>query len=324
MILICIFTILIIPGIICDIDIECESQKMDFDEVKEIDTCIPASFLTPNETESAKITNGNVNIQGFYVKNSNSTYIPHGLSTSLPSLKYFVFKESKLTQISMDSLKNLNDLIEVNFYRNFLTKIENGIFLDNQKLQKIILSDNKIKNIDNCTFSGLKDLQEVHLNDNELTTLEPGLFLDNHNLTVIKLQMNAIKKLPVSLFHGLSKLNTVTLDYNELTTLPDRMFVDCEKLEVFTVSYNLIKIIGAENLNIFESLKNFQIDNNECTESSETNDWEKYKENCKATCEIQIEWLLEELKGIRDDIKCLNVIDVAPKSTTDASSTILE
>ncbi|KAL7015188.1 hypothetical protein ACKWTF_016330 [Chironomus riparius] len=325
MLCISLFTILVIPSILCNVNITCEIKDIEFETGTRTKTCMPSSFVIQNDTEIVNITNGNENIQGFYVENSKSDLTPLGLSTSFPALKYFIFKKSTLTKISQNSLKNLQELIEVNLYKNLLTKIEAGTFSDNQKLQKINLSFNKIKFIDPCAFSGLYNLQELHLNDNELKTIETGLFQNNQNLLVIKLQMNGIERLPVTLFHGLNKLNTVSLDYNELQAIPDRMFVDNEDLKMFTVSSNSIRIIGAEVRNTLEALDVFKIDNNNCIDNSESyEDFSLSRTSldgkCEATCEDYKNWLELEINENRNLVKC-EKIDTT--TTTLASTTTL-
>jgi len=276
---------------------------MEFNQTKDIKTCIPEPFIVESETDYAQLAAVDTDCEAFFVENLNSSHLPLGLSNFLPLLKIYLFKESNLIEIHQDSLKDLTNLVEVSFYKNSLTKVAAGIFRDNKLLRKISFGANKIKSIDADTFKGLKELREIYLNDNELEVLDAELFRDNQQLFVIDLELNKLKMLPMTIFHGLSNLNSLNLNNNNLEALPGRIFNENVSLKILTFYFNQIIKTDIQDMVFFESLDTIDVLENTCTsklryipEISELK--EIFDKNCKVEWEDKYKWLLKENEEI--------------------------
>ncbi|XP_070495533.1 leucine-rich repeat-containing protein 15-like [Chironomus tepperi] len=274
---------------------------MEFNHTKDIKTCIPEPFIVQQPTDYAQLSAPDVDCHAFYVKNSNSSYLPLGLSTFLPSLKIFLFKDSNLTEIHRDSLVNLTQLVEVSFYKNLLTKIESEIFRDNKKLKKINFNSNAIESIDVDAFKGLKDLREIYLNGNELAELNSELFRDNHQLIVINLELNKLKALPMTIFNGLTSLTSLNLNYNDLEALPGRLFKDNLNLKILKFSQNLITKTDIQKMDFYDNLDSIDAYRNPCTRElryvSDISDLgELLDVMCSVECEDRNNWLIKEIE----------------------------
>lgn len=268
-------------------------------QIESIDTCVPNNFTSLTSNDEA-IFNKPLQLTSILIENSLSTFLPTNLSNFLPLLKFFTFVESNLQEITENSLKQLTELVELNLRRNKIEKIDENSFTDLTNLQKLFLDANKISQLDNNTFGPLMNLEEIHLNDNSLEEISPKLFQNNKKLRSINLEMNQLKTLPATIFSGLKDLSEIVLDHNQIEEIPNRIFNDNKKLRILTISYNQINVIGEQNFEIFENLDKHDFLENPCLmDLTWGYDIEEMKqlaeENCKATCENDRKWLMDEI-----------------------------
>ena len=129
------------------------------------------------------------NINGIWIYDTNTKYIPEGLG--------FLF--------------NLTALLVQN---SNLIEIKAGNFLGMQNLEYLSLYDNKITSVPSDAFSTRTKLRYLSLAHNQIEVVPSNLFSNNMNLENIDLNNNQIKYIGSGVFDQLKKLKVVFLNYN--------------------------------------------------------------------------------------------------------------
>lgn len=204
---------------------------------------------------------------------------------TLVSIGEDAFKDCALKKLILpDSVKEIgkeaffrNDEIEEIKFSKGLTKLENQLFLNNNKIKKITIPEN-ITYIGYETFYGWKALEEITLHDN-IEFLEEGAFRYCENLKEINIPKK-VTTISKSLFEGCKSLVNIELD-ERITDIGASAFEGCESLQNINIPKNIIKL----NDNLFNrcySLSSIDIP------ESVTEIGVSVFENCKKLKEIKL------------------------------------
>lgn len=190
-------------------------------------------------------------------KNTAVTNVPNGLSSELQVLdlsnnyvpeiqsnefvaanlrnlhKLFI-KNSTLKQLTRDSLKGLEILIELDLSFNLLKVLPRSVFNSLVKLRALMLNNNKIELLEDGLFRNLKFLHKIELKENALIKIESKAFYNLPVLTQIYLDGNRLNVLKRDCFHHLEKLTSLSLKLN-----PWNCTCELKQFRDFTFERNL-------------------------------------------------------------------------------------
>lgn len=170
-------------------------------------------------------------------KNTALTWIPTNLSTeiqvldlsnnflasinanefaaaNLRNLHKLFIRNATLKQISRDSLKGLEILIELDLSFNLLQVLPRNIFNNLVKLRVLMLNNNKLERLEDGLFRNLRFLHKIELKENQLVRIETKAFFNLPMLTQIYLDGNQLTLLHRESFHHLDKLTGLSLKQN--------------------------------------------------------------------------------------------------------------
>lgn len=98
-----------------------------------------------------------------------------------------------LTELNIDALQQLTNLIELDLAQNELSILPTDSLLHCPILRKLILSNNKITKIPNSAFNKLTQLQTIDFSANGIELIEPGAFYGLKNLKQLYLHDNKLR-----------------------------------------------------------------------------------------------------------------------------------
>lgn len=98
-----------------------------------------------------------------------------------------------LTELNVDALQQLTNLIELDLAQNELSTLPTDSLLHCPILRKLILSNNKITKIPNSAFNKLTQLQTIDFSVNGIELIEPGAFYGLKNLKQLYLHDNKLR-----------------------------------------------------------------------------------------------------------------------------------
>ena len=164
----------------------------------------------------------------------------------LANLKNLDFSNNKLTQLP-DELKNLKELMTINFSGNELTSL---FPLDEMsKLAVLDISRNKFKTLLDTTadLSKLENLSHINASFNELTELSENL-VDLPAIKIFNLENNQLTQVPANLCQCL-KLKDLLLKTNKLKDNRLKKLVEHDKVNLRSVIDYLERIYVEESKN---------------------------------------------------------------------------
>jgi Leucine-rich repeat (LRR) protein len=150
--------------------------------------------------------------------------LPENLDKIFPQLTDLVVKNTSLTSLSQNDLKNLKNLNSADFNENDIKYIERSTFANLKNLQKIIFRRNNLRHIDEFAFDGSNNLIELDLSENKLTDFTHEMMENLPNLRILKIKDNKLHTIHENLFKSNSKLYEIHLDGNNLRTIDSNTF----------------------------------------------------------------------------------------------------
>lgn len=221
-------------------------------------------------------------VTALLVRDKVIKFLPTNFANFFPQLIRLEAKNSSLTAVTRETLKDLKDL------------------------QHLILAFNSIDNLPSDVFKDLIELEDLRLSGNRLAKLHPKLFTTNTKLEILLFDNNVISSIHENLFKDLIELKEIHLENNQIEELRESTFESNSKLKVIDVSNNKLKWIGAKLLSPMNSPSTFSFTNNECiTEAYKTVDElsEIFENSCFPPYLKRFTEEIEELKNAESTLK---------------------
>ncbi|KAJ6639752.1 Serine protease gd [Pseudolycoriella hygida] len=189
--------------------------------------------------------------------NGTMLFLPNGIGTFFTNLKTLVVghgreKTSLLGTKSIKrlSFKELEQLEELEFYRNDIEVIDEDSLWDLKNLQSFRIVNNKLKVLHERTFKRNVQLKVLAMHSNHLTSLPRNLLKHNAMLEYVDFSHNSLITIDEKTFVFNLKLKVLSLGYNQIKSLPPNFFTYNILLEELNLQNNSLKIIDE---NIFEN-----------------------------------------------------------------------
>lgn len=153
---------------------------------------------------------------------------------NLQNLHKLFIRNCSLRDISRDSLKSLQILIELDFSNNLIRILHAGIFNGLVKLRTVILNNNIIERLDDKLFENLIFLHKIELKENQIHRISQNVFVNVPVLSQIYLDSNSLKTLRRESFHNLDRLTSLSLSQN-----PWNCSCELKSFRDYTIEKNL-------------------------------------------------------------------------------------
>jgi len=159
---------------------------------------------------------------------------------------------NKITYLSQDSLRNIQELTHLNLSYNIISSIHSETFMTLKHLKSLDLTRNYIDSIDSGTFMYNKKLEWLSLAANPTFTL-PNKGFHISNLLFWNLSHCSIQNIQSDTFKEMGKLRQLYLNNNKIVSLSNRVFRYLNQLQMLDLCYNALQNIDAEVFsNLFE------------------------------------------------------------------------
>lgn len=155
-----------------------------------------------------------------------------------------------ISLLSMYSVQELTELVELKLQQTKIESIENGTFSNLTRLLRLDLSQNLIEAIGGTMFEGLGNLRYLDLSTNRVTKMDEA-FVDLVNLEQLNLRENLLPGLSVVTFSGLYKVQYLNLDSNRIVSIEVGTFQYLTNLAHLIVSNN--PLMALSRLDFFGS-----------------------------------------------------------------------
>jgi Leucine-rich repeat (LRR) protein len=99
-------------------------------------------------------------------------YLPRDIEKFFPNIEAMLVQSCKLKEIKKQNLEAFPQLKNLYLASNDIEKLDDDLFVSNEKLLKIDLENNKIKFIGEETFKPLKNLNTLWLHNNQCISKE--------------------------------------------------------------------------------------------------------------------------------------------------------
>ncbi|CAG9766523.1 unnamed protein product [Ceutorhynchus assimilis] len=177
-------------------------------------------------------------------------------------VKTLVIRDSNITEIINDNLKNLNNLQQIKIFNttlisyDFLKLIpslieidfsiprfvnDQPIFKDLNSLRFLDISQYSIAILTDNLFENLNNLTYLNASNNLIVSIGENTFKNQKELEILSLAFNKISSLSSGLFNSFGKLTTLHLHNNQLETLTDNLLLPLKNLNYLDVSFNNLK-----------------------------------------------------------------------------------
>lgn len=205
-----------------------------------------------------------------------------------------------LTFTGLESLKVLN------MTNNDLSSLKGEEFEMLEGLECLALKLNNITSIPSKEFNKLRKLKTIQLDENALTTVDKKTFSSNTGLETISMRANDIGSIHYKTFATLLELRELDLSFNRLRALRAELFKENHKLERLDVSSNSISHVDSAFFTALTSIEWACFEGNLCVSSWIAEDKiDEIKKtltgNCSVTKDVEMEWMVEELKDLREE-----------------------
>ena len=194
-------------------------------------------------------------IQVLHLSNVSLHYLEPGAFEGLPVLNGIWLEQNLLTEIYVDSFRDLINLELLVLEHNLLHKLHMGAFNGLNKLKWLDLSNNIIHHLEPGVFNDLSNLIWLDIDNNSLYETQTNLFSNLTNLTTLYMAGNKILKIQVGTFASLTNLRTLDLDRCKLNSITNDMFTDLTNLEDLYLKRNSLSKIEP---NAFVKLTNIK------------------------------------------------------------------
>lgn len=170
-------------------------------------------------------------------------FLPNNLFEKLKSLVWLDLRSNNLT-LSESLLEPLPNLTYLDLGHNFLERLPEGVFKNQQKLQHLNLWSNRLRTLNKGAFQGAEELVLLDLSSNEIEGFEQDVFSLLGSLRSVDLNMNKIRELPSGLFAQNKYLKDFRLVNNkvQLETLPPALFANLTFLEEVRLTCGLEQV----------------------------------------------------------------------------------
>lgn len=214
-------------------------------------------------------------------------------------------------------LRNLTDVLSIDFRGNDIEDIESESFSECTKLEKIDLMENRLEKITKHIFSGnFGELQEINLSFNVIIAIESGSFDKLSSLKSIDLSSNCIRHLHSDLLKKCEDLKSVRLNHNDIIKIEFNLFNSKAHLKLLDLSHNQLDFIPEFEM---KGIRRYVMSHNNITLldlNYESRERRKLASIERLTVAFNNISLCAELREMRDDITHL---DVSHNAITDLS-----
>ncbi|CAG9781972.1 unnamed protein product [Diatraea saccharalis] len=256
----------------------------------------------------------------------NLSELKESVFSKLDLVDYFSLADNSLADMPRHVLRHLPHLKTLDLCRNKITSLTEDDFRDIQELEHLLVADNQISKIErdavpkamkhihlginkltslNGALRDLDDLEWIFINANNLKSIDNELPIKAKRITLIHAAHNELQNLPKDMkqmpsleslyFYGnkiksldgalqkSKKLLRIGVSFNKIESLAEDEFIEAEKLADLDIAYNQLKSLNGSLRNL-KSLRYLNLTHNCLTEFS-----------------------LQEIKGL----KRLSVIDLS-------------
>jgi len=168
---------------------------------------------------------------------------------------------NKITNLSQDSLTNIQELTHLNLSYNIISSINEQAFMTLKHLKYLDLTRNYIDSIDSRTFMYNKKLEWLSLANNPTFTL-PNKGFHIANLLFWNLSHCSIQNINSDTFKEMAKLRQLYLNNNKIVSLNDRVFSYLKQLQTLDLCYNALQNIDAEVFSTLSELRSLSLCHN--------------------------------------------------------------
>lgn len=214
----------------------------------------------------------------------------------------------EITNLTRNMLRNLTDVLSIDFRNNHIEDIENESFFECRNLEKIDLMENRLVKITKHIFNGnFEELQEINLSFNAIIAIESGSFDKLSSLKSIDLSSNCIRHLHSDLFKKCEDLKSVRLHHNEIIKIEFNLFNSKAHLKLLDLSHNQLDFIPEFEM---KSIRRYVMSHNNITRldlNYESRERRKLATIERLTVAFNNISLCAELREMRDDITHLDV-----------------
>ena len=119
---------------------------------------------------------------------------------------------NKINFLHERTFQYLKKLQFLNFSRNYLQKVEKGLFRNLNNLLELDLSNNKLTDFEESSFDDLTSLKTIILKNNYLEELPANLFEKTLNVTQLDLSINKFRNVP----KAISKIHSKKVNFFDL------------------------------------------------------------------------------------------------------------
>ncbi|XP_030381073.1 chaoptin [Scaptodrosophila lebanonensis] len=201
--------------------------------------------------------------------NNRIRRVRKGVFEPLPALQELHIQKNNIEDIEPGAFQTLANMQHINLQDNQLTVLEdifpNG-HPDNSSLLSIQLEANYLHKIHQRTFRQQQRIQIMWLRDNQLTKIDKSLFVDTAQLGRLYLSNNHIREIEKDTFASLSLLKFLDLSSNKLRQLRRDYFAALQSLEELNLAQNYIEAIEGYAFNKLKQLKTLDLSNNPLTQ----------------------------------------------------------
>ncbi|KFD69160.1 hypothetical protein M514_02961 [Trichuris suis] len=172
------------------------------------------------------------------------------------SVQQLNMQENMLTELKKGEVMPgyEQELTRLDFRRNFIHRIESGVFDHMINLHTLLLSHNKIKHLELGVFDNMDfGLTFLDLNHNLLENLDDAPFSSLTELKYLYLDENPLTSLSNVSFDGLGNLIELSIENARLSEISTNAFLSLKSLELLSLKNNLLEVVpqlkGMSNLN---------------------------------------------------------------------------
>lgn len=250
------------------------------------------------------------NLRIITVLQSNITLLPRTIG-ALPNLRSIKLIENSKLYIESGAFQGL-PVTGLEIARNFMTTLEDGVFLYLLSLQSVILDQNFIKEWNPNAFLKTPKMKVLSLNGNDVKYLPADSFRNLKNLKILLLSDNLIETIHEDAFRGLNNLDKLDLSGNHLVTLPKNLFAP--RFHTIFEGKKMYKMRKIATLNLNKNHLSFLSDKI-LSDLSETNVINTRQNPWKCACYFKITNWARSHKITVDEIRDNGPICVASQKT---------
>ena len=168
---------------------------------------------------------------------------------------------NKITSLSQDSLRNIQELTHLNLSYNIISSINLQAFITLKHLKSLDLTRNYIDSINSGTFMYNMKLEWLSLADNPTFTL-PNKSFHIPNLLFWNLSYCNIQNIHLDTFKEIGKLRQLYLNNNKIVLLNNRVFRYLNQLQTLDLCYNALQNIDAQVFSPLSELRSLSLCHN--------------------------------------------------------------